>query len=55
MAALDCEKFLEGSMIHDWSKTLVKRITEAIIYVSYDEFIKYEEVRLNECYILNKG
>jgi thioredoxin reductase (NADPH) len=23
MAALDCEKFLEGSMIHDWSKTVV--------------------------------
>ncbi|MBA2939637.1 thioredoxin-disulfide reductase [Paenibacillus sp. CGMCC 1.16610] len=23
MAALDCEKFLEGSMVHDWSKTLV--------------------------------
>ncbi|MEC0270509.1 thioredoxin-disulfide reductase [Paenibacillus anseongense] len=23
MAALDCEKFLEGSMFHDWSKTLV--------------------------------
>jgi thioredoxin reductase (NADPH) len=22
MAALDCEKFLEGSMVHDWSQTL---------------------------------
>ncbi|WP_010273005.1 thioredoxin-disulfide reductase [Paenibacillus senegalensis] len=22
MAALDCEKFLEGSMVHDWSETL---------------------------------
>ncbi|GIP34272.1 thioredoxin-disulfide reductase [Paenibacillus sp. J2TS4] len=22
MAALDCEKFLEGSMVHDWSKSL---------------------------------
>lgn len=22
MAALDCEKFLEGNMVHDWSKTL---------------------------------
>lgn len=24
MAALDCEKFLEGSMVHDWSETLNK-------------------------------
>ncbi|MNE77826.1 Glucosaminate ammonia-lyase [compost metagenome] len=22
MAAMDCEKYLEGSMVHDWSSTL---------------------------------
>ena len=24
MAAMDCEKFLEGSIVHDWSETLDK-------------------------------